>query len=345
MRFNISDAISWLVPESVYLKFTVHNDTSATIVMAAGAHCFIERVRIFAAGVPIEEITQFSKLIEMVKKFVPVNPVEEVYQGKKGTSIPNMSTVEMGLPLSQGVLGFFNSPLLWPLRYASLTLQIVLQSNAEDALTTGTTFKILNPTIVGQKCELDEDTESSVHSHLASGKVLPIHIKTFWNTQQSVLSAGTLNLGISKSISRLAAVWNVFNENNDTPTYFPSPGKRELSVRVGSVNYPDRPLASKQMMLYTTLAGMNLLKPGNALHIPALTAAEYLGATNDASAFITRISMEKADEGFILSGEASLQSGAQVTVTLKNAICDSITTVLEYDKLIEISNSGVAEME
>ena len=55
--------------------------------------------------------------------------------------------------------------------------------------------------------------------------------------------------------------------------------------------------------------------------------------------------MEKADEGFILSGEASLQSGAQVTVTLKNATCESITTVLEYDKLVEISNSGVAEME
>ena len=90
---------------------------------------------------------------------------------------------------------------------------------------------------------------------------------------------------------------------------------------------------------------MNLLNPGNALHIPALTATEYLGATNASSAFITRLSMEKADEGFILSGEASLQNGAQVTVTLKNATCESITTVLEYDKLVEISNSGVAEME
>ena len=114
MRFNISDAISWLVPDSVYLKFMVQNDTAVDMVMAAGAHCFIERVRIFAAGVPIEEITSFSKMTEMVKKFVPVNPVEEVYTGKKGTTIPGLSTVEMGLPLSQGVLGFFNSPLLWP---------------------------------------------------------------------------------------------------------------------------------------------------------------------------------------------------------------------------------------
>ena len=55
--------------------------------------------------------------------------------------------------------------------------------------------------------------------------------------------------------------------------------------------------------------------------------------------------MEKADEGFILSGEASLQNGAQVTLTLKGANASTVTTVLEYDKLIEISNSGVAEME
>ena len=71
MRFNISDPISWLAPESVYLKFTVQNDTAVDIVMAAGAHCFIERVRIFAAGVPIEEITNFSKLIEMVNRITP----------------------------------------------------------------------------------------------------------------------------------------------------------------------------------------------------------------------------------------------------------------------------------
>jgi len=345
MRFNLSDAISWLQPDSVYLRFSVQNDTSSDIVLADAAHCFIERVRIFAAGVPIEEITNFAKLTSMVKKFVPVNPVEELYTGATGTTIGANSTVEMGMPLSQGVIGFFNSPLLWPLRYASLTIEISLVSNAADALTTGSAFKILNPTIICQKCELNEDTEASVHSHLASGNVLPVHLKTFWNTQQSVLSSGTLNLGISKSISRLAAVWNVFTETSDKPTWFPSQGDIELSVRVGSVNYPDRPLSSKQMCLYTTLAGMNLLKPGNALHIPALTATEYLGATNASSAFITRLSMEKADEGFILSGEASLQNGAQVTVTLKNATCESITTVLEYDKLVEISNSGVAEME
>jgi len=153
-------------------------------------------------------------------------------------------------------------------------------------------------------------------------------------------------LGISKSISRLAAVWNVFSQVNNKPTWFPSPGSDlEMSVRAGSINYPDRPLTSKQMCLYTTLAGMNLLKPGNALHVPSITSGQYLGGTAADSAFITRISMEKADEGFILSGEASLQNGAQVTLTLKGANASTVTTVLEYDKLIEISNSGVAEME
>jgi len=90
---------------------------------------------------------------------------------------------------------------------------------------------------------------------------------------------------------------------------------------------------------------MGLLKPSNALHIPNITKAQYEGAVNNNSAFITRISMEKADEGYILSGDPSLAVGAQVTVSLKYAVCESMTTVLEFDKLIEVSSSGVQELE
>ena len=98
-------------------------------------------------------------------------------------------------------------------------------------------------------------------------------------------------------------------------------------------------------MLYTTLNGMGLLKPSNQLHVPAISKAQYQGATNADSAFIVRISMEKADEGFILSGESSLSTGALVTVSLKNASCESATTLLEFSQLIEVSSTGCSVME
>ncbi len=55
--------------------------------------------------------------------------------------------------------------------------------------------------------------------------------------------------------------------------------------------------------------------------------------------------MEKADEGFILSGESSLSTGALVTVSLKNVTCESATTLLEFSQLIEVSSTGCSVME
>ena len=71
---------------------------------------------------------------------------------------------------------------------------------------------------------------------------------------------------------------------------------------MGSRSYPDRPIRSIPMSVYTTLAGMCLLKPQNALHVPSISATSYKDTTDADATFVVRISMEKADGGEILTG-------------------------------------------
>ena len=97
-------------------------------------------------------------------------------------------------------------------------------------------------------------------------------------------------------------------------------------------------------MLYSTLLGMGMMKPGNALHTLPITQAQYEGATNDNSAFIVRLSCEKEDS-YALTGAPDLAAGALVTLSLKNASAAAVNCHLAYTTLVEISSSGCQVME
>ncbi len=99
------------------------------------------------------------------------------------------------------------------------------------------------------------------------------------------------------------------------------------------------------MLAYTTLTGLGLLKPGNALHVPSITSASFKDTVDADATFVVRISMEKADGGEILTGESSLSTGALVNVNLKNATCQTATIHLEFTQLLEVSSSGCQILE
>ena len=58
IRFNLTDSVNWLQPDSCYLKFVCVNPGSADITMAAPAYAMISSLRVFASGTPVALATK-----------------------------------------------------------------------------------------------------------------------------------------------------------------------------------------------------------------------------------------------------------------------------------------------
>ena len=79
IRFPLTDAVSWIQPDSAFLKFTLRNDTASAIVLAAPVYGLFSTMRVYCSGQPVESLEEFGKTTAMVKQFVPARPMDELF--------------------------------------------------------------------------------------------------------------------------------------------------------------------------------------------------------------------------------------------------------------------------
>jgi hypothetical protein len=158
MRWQISsdNPGTFLDTSSMWLKFTVSNqDASASISMANSAFCSFDRLRIYAGGNLLEDISSYNRVYAMLQAWLPTErkSMLSVSAGTQGTGIGSSSSQTFCVPL---VCGLTMQDKLWPLRFAPLSIELDLVGTNAEALHSGTgPWVISDATILCDQFESD----------------------------------------------------------------------------------------------------------------------------------------------------------------------------------------------
>jgi hypothetical protein len=124
------------------------------------------------------------------------------------------------------LFGIFNQPRYIPLQFCPLTVEFELVTSATDAIATelaGSQFptaetsqswEISDCQIKADVVELDSAVHNEYASHVMQGHPIPINY-TSYITQLQTVSGGNINVNITRSCSRLKAIFISFDKAAD----------------------------------------------------------------------------------------------------------------------------------
>ena len=128
----------------------------------------------------------------------------------------------------QTVMWYFIRPKFIPLMWCPITLELEIVSNSADAVVEpigGGTFDNNNASaswsmqerLIGDIVTLDNGLQNSYAQHVLSGKSLPINYSTYISILQAI-TPPTINVSVTRSVSRLKSVFFNFDNTHTTVT-------------------------------------------------------------------------------------------------------------------------------
>jgi hypothetical protein len=372
----------YLDPQTFRVMFDVNNkdtNTARLLRPLGDGHSFFSRMRLLMGSTVVEDIQDYGRLAFMfgllVNKNSKVNMAAEGFglppYSFSSTAVaefpgipPNSSHTILFTPLS----GIFAQTKYIPLRYAPITLELELCSDALDPIVSADGLFDLNTSEswelseVQGKCDiltLDSDLENGYTQLLMSGKHLTLNYSTYIHQYQALVAQKT-RLSVGRSLSRLKSVFVTFDKATSngaiykkinsfiSPLYgaenvgtdiIGMPAKEmEFSIHLGSKQFPERAIASHQEAYYQLRKTMGV--QSSALHSFDISGQEYKRRS-----FILGIDTEtilhaaftgyNTRDGTLLNIQFDLKSSEPADRP------NDMYIVLHSDNLVEISDSGV----
>ena len=234
--------------------------------------------------------------------------------------------------------------------------QLTLDS-IQNIFTSGATsivpsvFTLSNVELVYTMIDMGQQVESMVRS-----------LGTFYIKSQSLVNSSvTLANATSGSISlvfnqRLASVksafilftgTNVASVNKWGDAYDPTQNSGEISINVGGISYPQRPLSTitnkAGILQYLRSATGSIYDKNNSLSINSVewnrTGITVPTTLTEPAKFIVGVNLEKIHGGALLTGISTQNSAITVLVstTTATAQAHTVNLILSYDALVEIN--------
>ena len=194
--------------------------------------CLFGRMRVYLGGQLIEDVLNLNRHVGMMMKLLPANrnitqSIEGVgadggTNGPTSDLIPASASRNILTPLHGS--GFFASHYLIPVGSFGVTVELELCDPAFVAAyqnPTGTnrsqTYSIIQARLLADVVHVDSAIQNQISQALLEGKPLPIHFKTWNNTNYSIdSSGGSWSINISRGFSRLASVFVTFSNQAKT---------------------------------------------------------------------------------------------------------------------------------
>lgn len=228
---------------SIRLQFTINETGGANpLTPAAGPWGAWSQVYLRSNGVELDNIPQYGRFhqqygwnqLSLLEQFG-----EAGVCGMGGswvttgvaTNQPAMGTIAAGgsyTVLHKMYLSLFSSGKLLPTRYAPLELELSLNSNVSDWLSTGSgkssSFSVSNIQLMYDAYALDEAVQESFYKALLSNRVLSIPTMTVYQVVQSIPAGSTtFSFAAVRAFSRLSHVWLTFRKTGPITSSFISP--------------------------------------------------------------------------------------------------------------------------
>ena len=208
LRFQITDPGNGLLDLStIRLGFILSNldTTNALLLTGNSPMCLFGRMRVYLGGQLIEDVLNLNRHVGMMMKLLPANRnITQSIEGvgaDGGTNGPTSDLIPAGA--SRNILtplhgsGFFATHYLIPVGSFGVTVELELCDPAFVAAyqnPTGTnrsqTYSIIQARLLADVVHVDSAIQNQISQALLEGKPLPIHFKTWSNTNHSIDSSG-----------------------------------------------------------------------------------------------------------------------------------------------------------
>lgn len=384
VTINVGSSSEWLDPSTVLLSFLITNTngTNALFPATIGAHCLFDRLQVRLGSTLVEDIQEFGKLTEIIQK-MSMSPQKKMDEGQLrfGTSAASANgsyfladqhealtiaangskRVYMKFDLS----GLFNSGKWCPLfALGGQGLQIQLSlAPANQAMIIshgGTTYSqgytLSDIRLLGDMCSLSGELQESYNAALLNGTSLKMPIKS-WECLTNYLSADSgrsFDVAISKSYTRLATLFAVFNQNppgdnagkaNIVNTHhFPTAQSEDVSyhLAMGSRRVPDNDVRGTSEAWYRLQGASGLYN--SLAHSTSVDAASY-----KSDCFAIGIDVEKLP--VISSSGGNLSTGQTIFLKVKgmgtdaNDVPRQCRVCAHFEKVISIMDTVVKVFE
>ncbi len=193
LRFRLADQ-GWLVPDSIRLGVTVHNNSAANNLkpLACPMAALFSRMRLIIGGQVVEDLSYLGRTVQMFEKLAPA--MKKANHAAQGWGIPNAgwtATEDYDAILPNGEKrvmmtipsGLLAQPKNLPLKYMNGGLVIELElADPEQGFRgidgAANSFFIDQPLIYCTVLTLDSSLESSFAQHLLSGRNIPIYFSS-----------------------------------------------------------------------------------------------------------------------------------------------------------------------
>jgi hypothetical protein len=277
-----------------------------------------------------------------------------------------------------------------PLRYCPITYELEICSNIYDPIISpadprwdstessaafgnddnsySRNWKILNPVIKCDVCQMDSELNNQFASRFLSGQTIPINYSTFV-VQQQALAGKSPSVNITRALSRLKSVFCTFNGKTPLSSltneldnfdymflkdfnnfYHPMAGRAfydkdyefEIALQIGGKKFPEYPLTSQAETFAALKKCMGI--HNSAFHSLDISPEEYRRHK-----YIVGIDTEKV-LGASFSGE-NIKNGSLLTLMMKNIGNNSdnypttITVVMHADCILNIRDTGVETLD
>ena len=384
ITINCGSSSEWLDPSTALLSFLITNTdgTNALWPATVGAHCLFDRLQVRLGSTLVEDIQEFGKLTEIMQK-LSMSPQKKMDQGQLGFGTAAASVngsyfladqhdaqtiaasgskrVYMKFDLS----GLFSQAKWIPL-YAlggqGLQIQLSLApanqamiiSNAGTTYSQGYTLSDIR--LLSDMCSLSGELQESYNAALLNGTSLKMPIKS-WECLVNYLpadSSGSFDVARSKSYTRLATLFAVFNQNPPSDNsgkakivntnYFPTAQSEDVSynLAMGSRRVPDNDVRGTSEAWYRLQGALGLYN--SLAHSTSVDQASYKSDCFCLSADCERLPMVSA------SGE-NLSTGQTIFLKVKGMgtstsdVPRRATICAHFEKVISIQDTVVEVFE
>ncbi len=350
ITINCGSSSEWLDPSTALLSFLITNTdgTNALWPATVGAHCLFDRLQVRLGSTLVEDIQEFGKLTEIMQK-MSMSPQKKMDEGQLGFGTAAASAngsyfladqhdaqtiaasgskrVYMKFDLS----GLFSQSKWVPL-YAlggqGLQIQLSLAPANQAMIIShgGTTYSqgytLSDIRLLSDMCSLSGELQESYNAALLNGTSLKMPIKS-WECLVNYLpadSSGSFDVAISKSYTRLATLFAVFNQNPPADNsgkakivntnYFPTAQSEDVSyhLAMGSRRVPDNDVRGTSEAWYRLQGALGLYN--SLAHSTSVDAASYKSDN-----FLLGIDVERLP--MISSSGENLSSGQTIFLKVK----------------------------
>ena len=357
-------------PTSIFLryKYTLTSAVGAQMIGTPVYTPFIRNELLIGSSV-VESQNQYNQncnlLVNLSTDVSAKYGLQSAYgygDASGGTSAPSppMSAMD-GRTCAVNEVGFFSGMLpgmlsnceklipafAMPQIITQLTLDSIANIFTIAVVPTG--FVLSNVELVYTMIDAGQQVEAMVRS-----------LGTFYIKSQSLVNSSvTLASGTTGSISlvfnqRLASVKSAFvlftgttanSLNKWGDWYDPTSNNGEISINVGGISYPQRPLSTltnkSGILQYLRNATGSIYDKNNSLSINSVEwnrIGNDVTTVSESAKFIIGVSLEKMHTPALLTGISTQNSAITVLVSTSTATAQAHTVnlVLSYDALIEI---------